>query len=54
MSSYQALKAVDLIVSKEVTEEIGMVRVLIGCAWFWRINSAEDSQKSKWMNECKF
>ncbi|KAG1896270.1 uncharacterized protein F5891DRAFT_959004, partial [Suillus fuscotomentosus] len=20
-------------------------------AWFWRINSAEDSQKSEWMNE---
>ncbi|KAG2048685.1 hypothetical protein BDR06DRAFT_1071146 [Suillus hirtellus] len=54
MSSYQALKAEDLTVSKEVTEENRHGQGSDRLAWFWRINSAEDSQKSKWMNECEF
>ncbi|KAG1906569.1 uncharacterized protein F5891DRAFT_901580, partial [Suillus fuscotomentosus] len=51
MSSYQALKAEDLTVSKEVTEENRHGQGSDRLAWFWRINSAEDSQKSEWMNE---
>lgn len=54
MSSYQALKAEDLTVSKEVTEENRHGQGSDRLAWFWRINSAEDSQKSEWMNECEF
>ncbi|KAG2348628.1 hypothetical protein BDR05DRAFT_874506 [Suillus weaverae] len=51
MSSYQALKAEDLAVSKEVTEENRHSQSSDRLAWFWRINSAKDSQKSEWMNE---
>ncbi|KAG1828201.1 hypothetical protein EV424DRAFT_1344918 [Suillus variegatus] len=48
---HQALKAEDLTVSKEVTEENRHGQGSDRLAWFWRINSAEDSQKSEWMNE---
>ncbi|KAG2111729.1 uncharacterized protein F5147DRAFT_651355 [Suillus discolor] len=41
----KALKAEDLIVSKEVTEENRHGQGSDRLAWFWRINSAEDSQK---------
>ncbi|KAG1795895.1 uncharacterized protein BJ212DRAFT_1291026 [Suillus subaureus] len=54
LASYQALKAEDLTVSKEVTEENRHGQGSDRLAWFWRINSAEDSQKSKWINECEF
>ncbi|KAG2057811.1 hypothetical protein BDR06DRAFT_877278, partial [Suillus hirtellus] len=45
------LKAEDLTVSKEVTEENRHGQSSDRLAWFWRINSAENSQKSEWMNE---
>ncbi|KAG2057844.1 hypothetical protein BDR06DRAFT_877337, partial [Suillus hirtellus] len=51
LASYQVLKAEDLTVSKEVTEENRHGQGSDRLAWFWRINSAENSQKSKWMNE---
>ncbi|KAG1866783.1 hypothetical protein F4604DRAFT_1881800 [Suillus subluteus] len=51
LTSYQSLKADDLAVSKEVTEENRCGQGSDKLAWFWRINSATNSQKSEWMYE---
>jgi hypothetical protein len=50
---YQTLKAEDLILNKEVTEENRYGQSSDRLAWFWRINNAKDSQKNKWMDECE-
>jgi hypothetical protein len=54
LTLYQSLKADDLAVSKEVTEENRHGQGSDKLAWFWRINSATNSQKSEWMYECEF
>ena len=54
LALYQPLKAQDLVVSKEVTEENRHGQGSDRLTWFWRINNAEDSQKNQWMNECEF
>jgi hypothetical protein len=54
LTLYQSLKADDLAVSKEVTEENRHDQGSDKLAWFWRINSATNSQKSEWMYECEF
>ncbi|KAG1719346.1 hypothetical protein EDB19DRAFT_1648329, partial [Suillus lakei] len=51
LALYQPLKAQDLVVSKEVTEENRHGQGSDRLTWFWRINNAEDSQKNQWMNE---
>ncbi|KAG1822770.1 uncharacterized protein BJ212DRAFT_1540916 [Suillus subaureus] len=51
LTSYQSLKADDLAVSKEVTEENRHGQGSDKLAWFWRINSVTNSQKSEWMYE---
>ncbi|KAG1877467.1 hypothetical protein F4604DRAFT_1680133 [Suillus subluteus] len=51
LSLYQPLRAQDLGVSKEVTEENRHGQGSDTLTWFWRINNAEDSQKNKWMDE---
>ncbi|KAG2337892.1 hypothetical protein BDR05DRAFT_894549, partial [Suillus weaverae] len=51
LTLYQSLKAEDLAVSKEVTEENRHGQGSDRLAWFWRINSAVNSQKSEWMYE---
>ncbi|KAG2367249.1 hypothetical protein BDR07DRAFT_1252001, partial [Suillus spraguei] len=52
LTLYQSLKADDLAVSKEVTEENRHGQGSDKLAWFWRINSTTNSQKSEWMYEC--
>ncbi|KAG1732280.1 hypothetical protein EDB19DRAFT_1831399 [Suillus lakei] len=49
LALYQPLKAQDLVVSKEVTEENRHGQGSDRLTWFWRINNAEDSQKNQWI-----
>ncbi|KAG1764500.1 hypothetical protein EV702DRAFT_1051329 [Suillus placidus] len=51
LSLYQPLKAQDLRVSKEVTEENRHGQGSDTLTWFWRINNAENNQKNQWMDE---
>lgn len=54
LALYQPLRAQDLGVSKEITEENRHGQGSDALTWFWRINNAEDSQKNEWMDECEF
>ncbi|KAG1717481.1 hypothetical protein EDB19DRAFT_1653367, partial [Suillus lakei] len=51
LALYQLLKAQNLVVSKEVTEENRHGQGSDRLTWFWGINNAEDSQKNQWMNK---
>ncbi|KAG2028676.1 hypothetical protein BDR03DRAFT_813922, partial [Suillus americanus] len=51
LALYQPLRAQDLGVSKEITEENRHGQGSDALTWFWRINNAEDSQKNEWMDE---
>jgi hypothetical protein len=51
---YQEILPDQLNIDKEVTEENRFGQGSDKLTWSWRVNSAKNSQKDAWMNECEW